>query len=67
MAATTNNNVDISASIAGILNEKQRPEHLQVLKACTAALREKEYRWGRRHFTAYGPETEGGSLPAKLA
>ncbi|XP_062299650.1 ataxin-10 [Scomber scombrus] len=44
MAATTNNNVDISASIAGILNEKQRPENLQVLKACTAALREKEYR-----------------------
>ncbi|XP_053170051.1 ataxin-10 [Scomber japonicus] len=44
MAATTNNNVDFSASIAGILNEKQRPEHLQVLKACTAALREKEYR-----------------------
>ncbi|KAM7367015.1 hypothetical protein PAMP_014941 [Pampus punctatissimus] len=44
MAATTNSTMDISTSIAGILNEKHRPEHLQVLKTCTAALRDKEYR-----------------------
>ncbi|RVE56418.1 hypothetical protein OJAV_G00221050 [Oryzias javanicus] len=44
MAASANNNLDFSASIAGVLNEKHCPEHLQVLKAFTAALREEEYR-----------------------
>ncbi|XP_054481054.1 ataxin-10 [Anoplopoma fimbria] len=44
MAAVTDNNLDISASIAGILNEDHCSEHLQVLKTFTAALRDKEYR-----------------------
>ncbi|XP_028288816.1 ataxin-10 isoform X2 [Parambassis ranga] len=44
MAASTDRNLDMSASIAGVLNEKHCPEHLQVLKAFTAALRGKEYR-----------------------
>uniref|UniRef100_A0A8C2XR37 Ataxin-10 n=1 Tax=Cyclopterus lumpus TaxID=8103 RepID=A0A8C2XR37_CYCLU len=44
MAATTDRKLDISASIAGILREEHCPEHLQVLKAFTAALRDKEYR-----------------------
>ncbi|KAI4803024.1 hypothetical protein KUCAC02_006586 [Chaenocephalus aceratus] len=43
MAATTDN-MDISASIAGILKEEHCPEHLQVLKTFTTALRDKEYR-----------------------
>uniref|UniRef100_UPI0037E70B0E ataxin-10 n=1 Tax=Semicossyphus pulcher TaxID=241346 RepID=UPI0037E70B0E len=44
MAASTNGNLDLSASIAGILNEKHCPEHLLVLKTFTSALRDKEYR-----------------------
>ncbi|XP_040885606.1 ataxin-10 [Toxotes jaculatrix] len=44
MAALSNSNLDISASIAGILNEKHCSEHLQVLKTFTAALRDREYR-----------------------
>ncbi|XP_051247847.1 ataxin-10 [Dicentrarchus labrax] len=44
MAASTNGNLDISASVAGILNEKPCTEHLQVLKTITTALRDKEYR-----------------------
>ncbi|XP_059182324.1 ataxin-10 [Centropristis striata] len=44
MAATTNSNLNMSASIAGVLNEEHCPEHLQVLKTFTAALRDKEYR-----------------------
>ncbi|XP_049892189.1 ataxin-10 [Epinephelus moara] len=44
MAATTDSNMNISASIAGILNEEHCPEHLQVLKTFTTALRDKEYR-----------------------
>nr|XP_057933983.1 ataxin-10 isoform X2 [Doryrhamphus excisus] len=44
MAATPTNPDDISASIAGILNEKHCPEHLQVLKTFTTALRDKDYR-----------------------
>nr|XP_019948049.1 PREDICTED: ataxin-10 [Paralichthys olivaceus] len=44
MAAVSNSNQDISASIGGILNEKHRAGHLQVLKTFTAALREREYR-----------------------
>ncbi|XP_070709798.1 ataxin-10 [Pempheris klunzingeri] len=44
MAAFRNDNLDASASVAGILNEKRCPEHLQVLKTFTAALRDKEYR-----------------------
>ncbi|KAM6961715.1 ataxin-10 [Tautogolabrus adspersus] len=45
MAASTNNgNLDLSASIAGILNEKHCPEHLLVLKTLTSSLRDKEYR-----------------------
>ncbi|TNN71889.1 Ataxin-10 [Liparis tanakae] len=44
MAAITDRKLDISASIAGILSEEHRPEHLQVLKTFTAALRDKEYR-----------------------
>ncbi|GAA6217508.1 ataxin-10 [Lates calcarifer] len=44
MAALTNSNLDISASIAGILNEKHCPEHLQVMKTFTAALRDREFR-----------------------
>ncbi|XP_044041594.1 ataxin-10 [Siniperca chuatsi] len=44
MAASTNSNLDISASIAGILNEKHCPGHLQILKTFTTALRDKEYR-----------------------
>ncbi|XP_024138655.1 ataxin-10 [Oryzias melastigma] len=44
MAASANNNLDFSASVAGILNEKHSPEHLQALKSFTAALREEEYR-----------------------
>ncbi|XP_034434494.1 ataxin-10 [Hippoglossus hippoglossus] len=42
MAAESNQ--DISASIGGLLNEKPRAEHLQVLKTFTAALRDREYR-----------------------
>ncbi|CAB1412371.1 unnamed protein product [Pleuronectes platessa] len=37
-------NQDISASLGGLLNEKHRAEHLQVLKTFTAALRDREYR-----------------------
>ncbi|XP_045927596.1 ataxin-10 [Micropterus dolomieu] len=44
MAAYINGNLDISASIAGIFNEKHCPGHLQVLKTFTTALRDKEYR-----------------------
>ncbi|XP_068442106.1 ataxin-10 [Clinocottus analis] len=44
MAATTDRNLDISASIAGILREEHCPAHVQVLKTFTAALRDKEYR-----------------------
>ncbi|XP_026182577.1 ataxin-10 [Mastacembelus armatus] len=44
MAASTNSNADMSACIAGVLNEKPCPEHLQLLKTFTAALRDKEYR-----------------------
>lgn len=44
MAAITDRKLDISASIAGILSEEHRPEHLRVLKTFTAALRDKEYR-----------------------
>lgn len=45
MAASTRSNMDITASISGILNEKHCPEHLQVLKTFTTSLRDKEYRW----------------------
>uniref|UniRef100_A0A4W6FL71 Ataxin-10 n=1 Tax=Lates calcarifer TaxID=8187 RepID=A0A4W6FL71_LATCA len=48
MAALTNSNLDISASIAGILNEKHCPEHLQVMKTFTAALRDREFRCGQK-------------------
>lgn len=34
----------MTASISGILSEKHCPEHLQILKTFTEALREKEYR-----------------------
>ncbi|XP_061570171.1 ataxin-10 [Cololabis saira] len=44
MAATAGNNMDISASIAGVLKDKHSPAHLQVLKTFTAALRDEEYR-----------------------
>uniref|UniRef100_A0A3P9LML5 Ataxin-10 n=1 Tax=Oryzias latipes TaxID=8090 RepID=A0A3P9LML5_ORYLA len=44
MAASADNNLDFSASLTGILTEKHSPEHLQVLKAFTAALHEEEYR-----------------------
>ncbi|CAJ1055050.1 ataxin-10 [Xyrichtys novacula] len=44
MAASTNGNLDISASIAVILNEKLCTEHLQILKTFTCSLRDKEYR-----------------------
>ncbi|XP_030296219.1 ataxin-10 [Sparus aurata] len=44
MAAIINSNLDIPASFAGILNEKHRSEHLQVVKTFTTALRDKEYR-----------------------
>ncbi|KAF0029578.1 hypothetical protein F2P81_018683 [Scophthalmus maximus] len=44
MAALTNSNQDLSASIAGVCNEKHRPEHLQALKTFTAALRDREHR-----------------------
>ncbi|XP_029018330.1 ataxin-10 [Betta splendens] len=44
MAAPTNSNLDISASIAGILDEKHCLDHLRVLKSFSAALRENEYR-----------------------
>ncbi|KAL6116939.1 atxn10 [Pungitius sinensis] len=44
MAASTDSNLDISASIAGLLTEEHCTDHLQVLKKFTAALRDKEYR-----------------------
>ncbi|XP_029351105.1 ataxin-10 [Echeneis naucrates] len=44
MAAVTNSNMDLSASIAGILNEKHCAEHLRTLKTFTTALRDREYR-----------------------
>ncbi|XP_037551600.1 ataxin-10 [Nematolebias whitei] len=44
MAASDANGLLISASLAGILNEKLCPEHLQLLKTFTNALREAEYR-----------------------
>ncbi|XP_014185117.2 ataxin-10 [Haplochromis burtoni] len=44
MAASTDIILGTSASIAGILNEKHGPEHLQTLKTFTAALRDVEYR-----------------------
>ncbi|XP_042367106.1 ataxin-10 [Plectropomus leopardus] len=44
MAAITDSNMNISTSVAGLLNEKHCPEHLQVLKTFTTALRDKEYR-----------------------
>ncbi|KAM8910913.1 ataxin-10 [Spinachia spinachia] len=44
MAATTGSVLDISSSIAGLLREEHRTDHLQVLKKFTAALRDKEYR-----------------------
>lgn len=53
MAASADNNLDFSASLTGILNEKHSPEHLQVLKAFTAALREEEYRYGRCYITLF--------------
>ncbi|KAM6895537.1 ataxin-10 [Xenentodon cancila] len=44
MAATTGNNFDISASIAGVLTDKHDPGHLRVLQTFTAVLRDQEYR-----------------------
>uniref|UniRef100_A0A3Q3VN79 Ataxin-10 n=1 Tax=Mola mola TaxID=94237 RepID=A0A3Q3VN79_MOLML len=44
MAASSHSNMDMAVSFAGILNEKHCPEHLQVLKTFTTALRDKEYR-----------------------
>ncbi|KAK2858866.1 hypothetical protein Q5P01_003486 [Channa striata] len=44
MAASSNSFSDISASVAGILNETHSPEHLLLLKTLTAALRDKENR-----------------------
>ncbi|XP_017280334.2 ataxin-10 [Kryptolebias marmoratus] len=44
MAASTANGLSISANLAGILNEKLCPEHLQLLKTFTNSLREAEYR-----------------------
>uniref|UniRef100_A0A3B5AM36 Ataxin-10 n=1 Tax=Stegastes partitus TaxID=144197 RepID=A0A3B5AM36_9TELE len=44
MAAPTDNSLQISASIADILNENHQPQHLQALKTFTTALREKEFR-----------------------
>ncbi|XP_072309339.1 ataxin-10 [Eucyclogobius newberryi] len=42
--AASSSIAEMSASISGFLDEKHRPEHLQVLKTFTAALREKEHR-----------------------
>lgn len=50
MAASTDSNSNISASIAGILNEKHCAEHVQALKTFTAALRDKEYRCGQSNL-----------------
>ena len=50
MAAIINSNMDIPASFAGILNEKHRSEHLQVLKTFTTALRDKDYRCGQSNL-----------------
>ncbi|XP_054609060.1 ataxin-10 [Dunckerocampus dactyliophorus] len=44
MAATPTNPDDISVSVARILNEKHCPEHLQILKNFTTALRDRDYR-----------------------
>ncbi|CAN9508275.1 unnamed protein product [Ophioblennius macclurei] len=44
MAAHTDSTLAISASIAGIMNEIHNPQHLQVIKTLTSALREEEYR-----------------------
>uniref|UniRef100_A0A3P8T601 Ataxin-10 n=1 Tax=Amphiprion percula TaxID=161767 RepID=A0A3P8T601_AMPPE len=44
MAAPTNISLQISASIADILNENHQPQHLQALKTFTAELRDKEFR-----------------------
>ncbi|XP_029969638.1 ataxin-10-like [Salarias fasciatus] len=44
MAASTDSTLAISASIAGIMNEIHNPQHLQVIKTLTSALREEEYR-----------------------
>ncbi|XP_070785247.1 ataxin-10 [Enoplosus armatus] len=44
MAASTNSKLNVSASLAGVLNEKHCHGHLQVLKTFTSALRDKEYR-----------------------
>ncbi|KAM3587865.1 uncharacterized protein V6R79_015550 [Siganus canaliculatus] len=44
MASSNSNNMDMTASLAVILNEKYSPEHLQVLKTFTTALRDQEYR-----------------------
>jgi len=49
MAASTNNNLEMSASISGILNEKHCPEHLQVLKTFTSALRDEKCRYDLSH------------------
>lgn len=46
MAASLHSNMDIVASLAGILNEDHCPEHLQVVNTFTTALRDKEYRYG---------------------
>ncbi|KAJ0015578.1 hypothetical protein NQD34_009198 [Periophthalmus magnuspinnatus] len=45
MAASASSGIaEMSASLSGILKEKHCPEHLQILKSFTTALREKEYR-----------------------
>lgn len=46
MAASLHSDMDIVASLAGILNEDHCPKHLQVVKTFTTALRDKEYRYG---------------------
>ncbi|XP_057709893.1 ataxin-10 isoform X2 [Corythoichthys intestinalis] len=43
MAAATNRD-DISSSVSRILNEKRHPEHLEILKTFTTALRDQNYR-----------------------
>lgn len=62
MAASTDIILGTSASIAGILNEKHRPEHLQTLKTFTAALRDVEYRWGLGNLFMF--YTEMGRISA---
>lgn len=62
MAASTDIILGTSASIAGILNEKHGPEHLQTLKTFTAALRDVEYRWGLGNLFMF--YTEMGRISA---